>query len=479
MARDPHSPPIEHLPTSDVRHAAKRMVGAWGFGAAFGNLSGGAIFASFARALGANDFLFAVLASAVPLMSVFQVLATRLVEGVHRRKLQLVVSGIIGRALWIVIALLPFAHRISPALISNEKVLFATVVCVLVSGAFQSFGNPAFFSWINDLFPKRAMPAFLAKRTQFGTYVSLFVAIVSGIIADAIPRLEVYSLLLAAGGIFGLMEIIAYLRVREPRWEFSAPLISLFSIRSLWEEIKAPLRDRTARRFLLFNAFFLAAAGIQGPILWLYFLEYLHLSKTLTGVLLIALPSMTVGLSVPFWGVTLRRFGSRPVIRICTFILIFLPMAYVIARPGAWDLVPFAVLISGICSGAISLSMQNVTTDVSPHIPRSAMAASFAITGSISTAAAAWIGGALAEGFLWMNQPPIHLFGLRIINYHIVFLVSIMIRIINWMWITPRLREPSARGTLETMQTVMPEIAEVVAARLSRRVGKHHPPPTR
>ncbi len=479
MARDPNSSPIEHLPTSDVRHAAERMVGAWGFGAAFANLSGGAIFASFARALGTNDFLFAVLSSAGPLMSVFQVLATRLVEGVHRRKMQLVISGIIGRSLWIVIALLPFLHRIYPHLISQEKVLFAIVVCVLFSGAFQSFCNPAFFSWINDLFPRRAMPAFLAKRTQFGTYVSLCVAVISGIIADAMPRLEVYSLLLAAGGIFGLMEVIAYLRVREPRWEYTAPLISVFSVGSLWEEIKAPLRERTARRFLLFNAVFLSAAFIQGPILWLYFLEYLNLSKTLTGVLLIALPSMTVGLSVPFWGVTLRRFGSRPVIRICTFIQIFIPLAYIIARPGAWDLVPFAVLAAGFCQGAIGLSMQNVITDVAPKIPRSAMAASFAITGSLCMAAAAWTGGALAEGFLWMNQPTIHLFGLRIINYHIVFLVSIMIRIVNWMWITPRLREPSSRGTLETMQTVMPEIAEVVATRLSRRVGKHHPPPPR
>ncbi len=477
MARDPNSSPIEQLPMSDVRHAARRLVGAWGFGAAFANLSGGAIFASFARALGANDFWFAVLASAGPLMSVFQVLAVRLVEGVHRRKMQLVISGIIGRSLWIVIALLPFTHRIFPNLISKDKVLFATVVCVLISGAFQSLGNPAFFSWINDLFPKRAMPVFLAKRTQFGTYVSLIVAVVSGVIADAMPTLEVYSLLLAAGGIFGLLEVIAYLRVREPRWESTASLISVFSVGSLLEEIKAPLREPTARRFLLFNAVFAAAQLILGPILWLYFLEYLHLSKTLTGVLLIALPGMSIGLSVPFWGITLRRFGIRPVIRICTFIEIFIPLAYIIARPGAWDLVPIAVLLTGVCQGAIGLSMQNVITEVAPKIPRSAMAASFAITGSLSMAAAAWTGGALAEGFLWMNQPNIHFFGLHIINYHIVFLVSIMIRIANWMWITPRLREATASGTLETMQTVMPEIAEVVARRLSRRVGKHQPPP--
>jgi MFS family permease len=470
------SSPIEHLPTSDVRHAAERMVGAWGFGAAFTYLSSGAIFASFARALGANDFLFAVLDSAVPLMNVFQVLATRLVEGTHRRKLQLVISGVIGRALWIVIALLPFLHRVYPNLISREKVLFALVVCVLLSGALQSFGNPAFFSWINDLFPRRAMPMFLAKRTQLGTYVTLCAALISGIIADAMPRLEIYGLLLAAGGILGLMEIIAYLRVREPRRKHSAPPASVFSVGSMWEEIKAPLRERTARRFLLFNAIYLASISITSPILWLYFLEYLHLSKTLAGILVVALPNMVMGLSVPFWGITLRRFGNKPVIQICTFIQIFIPFAYIIARPGAWDLVPLAVLLAGLCQGAVRLSIQNITTGVAPQIPRSAMAASFAATGSISMTASAWIGGALAEGFLWMNHPTIHLFSLRIINYHIVFLVSIIICIINWMWITPHLREPSARGTLETMQTVMPEIAEVLTVRLSRRVGKHHPP---
>src|SRR5690606_37789420 len=133
----------------------------------------------------------------------------------------------------------------------------------------------------------------------------------------------------------------------------------------------------------------------------------------------------------------------------------------------------------GVCQGAIGLTMQNVIPDRAPESPSSAMAASFASTASLSRGAAAWIGGALAEGYLWMNQPAIPIVGLRIINYHIVFLVPIMIRMFNSMWITPRLREPTAHGTLETMQTVMPEIAEVVATRLSRRVGKHHPPPTR
>ena len=54
---------------SPVRVSMSRVVAGWGYGAAFANITSGAVYTAFARALGANDFAFGVLAAALPALA--------------------------------------------------------------------------------------------------------------------------------------------------------------------------------------------------------------------------------------------------------------------------------------------------------------------------------------------------------------------------------------------------------------------------
>jgi MFS family permease len=456
-------------PTTRVSMA--RVVAGWGFGAAFTNVTSGAIYTAFARALGANDFAFGVLAAALPAMSFLQILAAKLVEHSGKRKRQVLIAGLIGRGLWALAATLPLVSQAYPELIGSQHLLAFVIGAILLAGAFQAFSTPAFFSWMADLVPSRVRPTFFASRMRFGTWVAVLTTIVSGLIADHYSSLNVYCILLALAGVCGMLDIAYLIGVREPETNAETNVKPSRTSPPIWEMVSVPLRETAIRRFLLFVSILMFSYGLQGPFLWLHALEYLHLSKTLTGLLLAGVPLVAIASTTRFWGDVLRRYGNRPVMRFASMGIALASVGWLIARPGAWDVLPFLLFASGAMAGALELANQNLITGLSPHVPRSSLAAMFSISAGVSFAVAAWLGGALAQAFVWINNSGLDWFGMPIVNYHMLFLISLALRLFNATFVAPRLHEPEAVSTIATVKEVFPELAQAFAARFTRPLG--------
>jgi len=461
-------------PTSSpsVRVSMSRVVAGWGFGAAFVNITSGAVYTAFARALGANDFAFGVLAAALPAMSFLQVIAAKLVEHSGKRKRQVLIASLIGRALWTLAAVMPLLAETYPGIIPKRDVLNFVIGCILLAGAFQAFSSPAFMSWMTDLVPSRVRSSFFAHRMQFGTWVAVCVTVVSGLIADTYSDIRIYSGLLALAGFCGIFEILVLMRVHEPQSEQENEGIKVKrKSPSLFDTVMVPLRDAPIRKFLLFISILMISYGFQGPFLWLYALEYLELPKTVTGFLLAGVPLIAIGCTTRFWGDVLRRYGNRPVIRFASMIIALSSIGWVIARPGAWDVIPIILIFTGSMAGAIELANLNLVTGLSPHVPRSSVAAMLSIASGVSFAIAAWIAGALAQSLVWINTSDHDWFGMQIINYHILFLISLGLRLFNATFVAPQLQEPESTGTIDTMKEIVPELAQAFAARFTRPLG--------
>ena len=463
-----------------TRISLKRVVAAWGFGAAFMSITSGAVYTAFARELGANDFVFGVLAAALPLMSFLQVFAAKLVEHSGKRKRQMLIAGLLGRGLWAVVALLPLIARAHPGWLDKRELLNFVVGGVLLAGAIQAFTTPAFFSWMTDLVPSRVRSSFFARRMQFGTIAALLTTVATGILADQFADMRVYCVLIAFAGISGMLDIAIFIGVREPPTgnekiaaEIAPEIESKTKRQSppMWEMMKLPLRDLAVRRLLLFLSVLTFSYGFQGPFLWLHAKEYLHLSKTLTGLLLAGLPLVAIALTMPFWGGVLQRYGNRPVMRFASMGMAFTAVGWLVARPSAWDVLPILIFISGSLSGALELANQNLMMKLAPHVPRSSMAALTSIAAGTSFAAAAWLAGALAQSMVWINTSGLDWFGMPIVNYHILFLITLGIRLVNATFIAPLLLEPQSSGTVDAVKEVFPEIAEAFAARFTRPLG--------
>jgi MFS family permease len=457
----------ERLPVETVRLSMGRVVMAWGFGAAFFNLTMGAIYTSFVLRLGGDERVLGFLFAALPLMSFLQVISARMIEKTGQRKRQMMIAGLVGRSLWMIMPLFPMFVHWFPRVIQREHVLPMVIGCVLLSSVCQAFTGPAFFAWMSDLVPARVRPRFFAERMRVGTTAAIFTALASGYIADRYTSNEVLYGLLVFAGFCGLMDVALFIGVKEPPVDGMPKNEKLPSVRASLGEA---LSDSNVRRFLAFVSLLCIGYGLTGAISWLFALEYLNYPKTTAALVLNIGPLLGVALTSSFWGAMIKRYGNRPVIRLCSVGIAIVPLGFITAQNNTWFWLWVVTFFSGIVAAGIELTNVNQITSLAPHIPRSTMTAIFSITAGLSMAAASLLSGQLAHMLRWVDDMEFQPFGLEIVNYHLLFGLALLLRLFNAVFVAPRLQEPTATPTLEAVKEMVPEIIQALAERLSRPV---------
>ena len=462
-----------------------RTIAAWGFGAAFFNLTSGAIYTAFAREIGANNTAFGILAAALPLMSFLQVIAAWQLERTRRRKRQMIIAGLLGRTLWMLVPILALLNHWIPTLVPRPILLPSVIIVIAISAACQAFTSPAFFSWMTDLAHSRVRSTFFARRMQVGTFAALLVSVAGGLIADNYPNLLVYCAILLLAGVAGILDIAFFFGVREPRFgqnnpaqarEIEDALDELGrNVPSPLAAIREPLREPSVRRFLTFVCLLFCGYGLYGPFLWLHSLEYLGLSKTETGLLVNAMPMLAIALTSPFWGRLTQRYGNRPVMRLGTTGLTLVPIGMLLIQPDpslfAKILLGLLFFASGILFVAVDLANVNSVTALAPEVPRSTMTALYSIAAGCSFALCAVLAGRLSDT---LNNWHWSIAGLQFVNFHVLFALSLGVRLVNTVLVVPRLQEPDARSMRLMTREVVPQIYNNFLGRLPQLLTRNN-----
>ena len=459
QGRDP-----SRLSIGEVRTSVDRAVVAWGFGSAFASVTGGAVYAAFARQLGASHFVFGVLAAALPLMSLLQVFAAQIIQRTGRSKLLMIVSGLIARGTWIFMPLLPWVSSRYPHLVPREQLLPLLIIGILVSGASQAFTTPSFFTWMSAIVPLSLRSSFFAQRIYVGTWVGLAAVLVSGALADRFPSTVAEGFILAVSGILGCIDILYFLRVPEPvvpRSDIAAPPFLPSLVR--------PLGDRAVRNFLIYAGLLAFSASVCGPFVWLYCLEDLALSKTLTGVVLVIAPALGVALSTRYWSDVIKQHGNRPVLRFGAAVLVFGPLGWVFARQGMACFLALCALqfVCGAAATSLDVALQTSISRLYPAVPRSVLTALFYVVYGVSCAGGTLMGGAIAGV---IGEASLHLRDIVLNNYQVLFLLSMAARLGSAL-IAGQLVESGSSATRSMYRTILPELASSLSARINRPFG--------
>lgn len=452
-----------------------RVVLAWAFGSIFFQVSAGAIYAAFARQLGAGEATFGFLAGVFPLMSFFQLFAARMLEKTHRPKAMMMGAGLFCRLLWVFAAALPLLHRLAPEIMRREWMLPVFVACILFSSVGQAFTSPSFFSWMSAIVPDRIGPVFWARRQQIGTWVAIGAVLVANFLADqagwfaeisngVFPPLMLYSVLLTLAALCGVADIALFRKIPEAPATVQAAQEKA-EVAPLAASTFAPLKERAVRNYLWFVAFSVAGFATTGPLLWLHCLEVLDFDKTRTGLILSIAPLVGVALTSKFWGNAIKTYGSRPILRFASLILVLMPLFWLFSTPKSWVLLMVVVGLSGVLAAAYQICNFNFITRACPHLPRPTLTALFSIAAGTVFALCAWLSGIVAQSLSGWH---FSLWGFTFVNYHIVFAFSLVPRLINAYIIAPRLEEPAASGTLEAIGEIKAELLESWLDRFSR-----------
>lgn len=359
-------------------------------------LSTGPFLVAFALLLGANNFTIGLLAAIPPLVQIFQIPSTHLVERIRKRRIITVISLTLYRICIFSMALIPFLYSI-------EFGLIFLIIFIVAQSVFASIGHTAWASWMHDTIPLNQLGAFYSKRLMLSTMVALLASLLAAIFIDYwVPsnlksQIFGYSILFIIAFIFGMVSIYFILRVSEPimfepefRMKFSKMIIE-------------PFKDKNYRNILIFLGVWSFAINLAAPFFTVYMLKKLQFSITII-IILTVISQITTVLFLRIWGRLIDKFSNKSVLNVCCPLLILSIFAWTFI-----DLLSFYIFIilllilihifMGLSMAGVILATQNISLKLAPKGKGNSYLAVTTVVSSLSLGIAPIIGGLFADYF--------------------------------------------------------------------------------
>ncbi|MCX7886468.1 MAG: MFS transporter [Verrucomicrobiae bacterium] len=413
---------------------------AWVFGAVWMYVITGATLTQFAKLLGVSKAGFGLLAAMPFAGCLFQLPLSYVIERYGHRKRLFICLGIVHRAMWLVVAAIPW---VLPAGMHAQ----AMIVVVALSWAVGQMIGPAWVSWMADLVPERIRGRYFSRRSQAGQIVGLVTTVLVGVVLDqaagrgADALLRAASAALAVAGVSGMIDFLFFLPVIEPLRRQPNPNVRL---RQLLVE---PLRDGNFRTFLVYTALLTFSLGYINQFVWLYVLDVAAMSNTAANAMLVLVPLVIFMGMYPVWGRLIDRLGRKPVLIVCTLVLSLGAVSWIFVTRERW-LPGFAlVTIATMMWPGVELGNFNVLLGLSTaredSRQRSAHVAINSTVAAISGIVSGIFGGVVAQRLEhWHGS----FFGLPLTFHGVLFLIAGGLRVVAALWLV-RLEDPGAETT--------------------------------
>ncbi len=417
-------------PAEPARRAVlQRILVAWLFGAAWMSITTGAVLTRFAKSAGLSEFGFGILA-AVPFMAALaQLPASMALDRFGHRKRVFIVANVLHRALWLVIAAIPW-------ILPREAQPAGLIALMILSAVSNHVTAPAWYSWLVDLVPARIRGRYFSRRTQAGQIVSLTLAVLAGFALDwaeqrsGLALCRMMSVLLAVAAVFGLVDILAFVAVPD-REAPPAPRAA-----GLFELVREPLRNRSFRHYLAFTATLTFGTAYVGQFCWLYVLDVCKVTNTQANLMLITGPQLVALFSIPFWGRMIDRLGRKPVAMIAGVCVLHGAAVWVLVTEHHWVAGYVGVLLASFAWPGVDLASYNILLGLvgSGRGARrnTAYVAIASVVVALSGTLSGLFGGLMARSLHdWQGS----LFGLPLTYHGLLFLLSGVFRGFALLWL--------------------------------------------
>ncbi len=407
-----------------LRRDLNLFIYAIALGSVFFSVSGGAPFTGFASALGTNDLQFSILMAVPVAVSFLQFFASWLMERTKKRKPMFVIAGIIQRALWIPVALVPLFVPMDKPMLR----LWVVIGLISVSSVANMFMNVSFFSWLGDIVPIHIRGRYLGLRQSIQMASGLVAALLASFMLDLLPGLTGYAIVFGAVSLFGVADIAMFIWIRDPP-------MHVMEHEPLFKSFSNVLKDKGFLLYLLFWTAWMFAWNLPGPFYNKYNMDQLGLSlsvTTLTGQ--VAYGVMAV-LFVQWWGRQLDKHGHFWVLWRCGLVLCALPLVWVFAVPGSfWPMLVFSLAIGVFFSG-VDLTQVQMLVTVTPQRNRSMYVAMYmVITSTVGMSLANLVGGKLLS---MLGEISFTFWGVHFDRYKLLFAGACVLRLIIVLFLLP------------------------------------------
>lgn len=402
----------------------------------------------FVRALGGSGLHVGILGALPTGMLFAQFLAAWVANRLHYRRRLWIGLSLIQRLMCIPVALGPWLF---PE-VSDVIWLWAFLITWALNQGLLHFCTPLWLSWMGDYLPKQGLNHYWGVRhlwMQLAAALSLVGAALLLRQSGGEIRFS-FGVIVFLGCILGVIDILMFLRVDEPQ-------VVRLENAGLWEVLSGPFRHEGFRSFINFSCFWHFATMIAAPFISLFLLD--HVGMSVGEVLLLWTGSWIGGaLSSKWLGRMAEVHGNRPILILCTVLksINMLALLMVPAEPtwAFWILLPVFMGDMALNTG-IAIANNGFLLKNSPAANRTMyIAAGTAVAGLVGGVTSILCGLWLTTMSGWSAS----LWGHGFNGYHVLFAVSIVLRIVSLALVT-RIQEPagsSARSVAYSLIGVGP-----------------------
>lgn len=399
-----------------------------------------ALVTGFALMLGANDFHLGLITGLGAFATLGALTSALILSRAAQRKPLVLVSSILSRCLWVVFSILPFLPLSDPI----KLVIFFSVL--FISQWLINMANNGWLSWMADLVPEETRGRYFGKRNTILGAISMATVFLTGRAYDWFKghgyQTQGFSLIFGLAVFFAALSGLVLARQWEPELkpQDPQPPISIFS---------RVLSDGNFRPLLLFFILWSLATSIAGPFFGAHMIKNLRMPYSVIALYSIIAGSLNL-LIQPLWGRVIDRIGNRPVLVFNMLGIFFLPLFWLLATPDFYLPIWIDAFLTGIFWPGFGLATFNLLLGTAPAKNRPSYLAVQSVATGLSIFAASLLGGLLAQS---LSHASIPFLGLRLINFHLLFILSAGLRI-SLLPLALRLKEERA-GTLGTLLDIM------------------------
>lgn len=448
--------------SDQLRRHLRWVTTAWVFGVVWLWAISGAAMTQFGKALGMPDYAFGYLAALPFLGTLIQIPTSYWLERFGHRRALFMWCASLHRALWAVAAVIPW---FMPGY--QQYWWQALIGILLVSWVLGHASGPAWMNWMSDLIPRRVRGRYFAVRNLITQPIGIATTLGIGYVVDWAdkheahdPQIMLYTTaaILAIGGVFGVADILCFMRVPDKTPPKPTRDVNLFRL------MREPLRDKHFRRYLGFNFTFVLATGFVGQYVWLYVLDVVKWDNWQANLLLIGIPLALRMVVVKPWGRLIDRLGKKPVLLITGFFTVFGAVGWLLISEESFWLGYALIVLTSLAWPGMEIANFNFTLDLAGTKPakatdkqgsaKAAAGTAYVALNSVGIAVGGVLSGLIGAGiakYFEDLKEPIAVTGTLFTYHSVLFILSTVLRAVSLLFVAG-LDEPKATGTRDAIR---------------------------
>ncbi|MDR1262977.1 MAG: MFS transporter [Oscillospiraceae bacterium] len=424
--------------SDSLRKSLNFIIISGAFGTVSGNITGGAAWTGFLRAIGANAAALGIFAAIPVAANSIQILISYIIERTGHRREWMLRIGIAGRLLWAVIGLIPFIIPMEAAML---RIVTAMVFVALCAGS-NAVISVSFYSLIGDLVPIRMRGRYFGVRQMFCLVAGVLTGLGVSMLLDRMHGYAGYMVALLIAGIFGGADIALFVFCDWPTMHLPEGKRD-----SLGRMLLTVALNKRFRKITLIMLYWGFAVNICAPFYNVYMLEVIGMTYTQITLINQVLPNVITVFIISWWGRRMDTHGNKPVMQFTGLFTMIYPLLWMFTGPNVFWILIITNIASGLLSTAFDLGAQNMYLNAAPDVNRSMyISVYFAATQLLGNATSNALGGILVQNVLpQLESLNWHIGGLMMTRYHFIYLISGILRIIMILCLLPMMQEDECK----------------------------------